>query len=161
MHYVTLVHVAPYTPQSILDVHYSPVAATEASYVPASVTLNLTLVVHVEPQVLFVGDIKVKTLRAMIKQINEENKGVHTREYCSPFSVEIRTALCPDGYQVNNKLMHNKTSDPNTHIDNFVDEMKAYQVFLLARCHYFLITLTDMANKWYKELPPESIYART
>ena len=72
--------------------------------------------------------------------------------------MEIRMARAPDGYQLNDKLVYDGTSDPYTHVINFVDEMEAYQVCPLARCRYFPITLSGVAKRWSQDLAPGSIY---
>lgn len=102
--YVTQAPVAPYVPQAVVGAYYSLVVAIGAPYTPPPVTLNHTPAILVALPVLPVGEITIETPRAMIMQINEENKGVPTGKYRSPVSIEIRTAPCLDRYQVTTNL---------------------------------------------------------
>ena len=52
-------------------------------------------------------------------------------------------------------------SNPSDHLDVFNDQMDLLQVNNLAKCRCFAITLTQVAKKWFHNLPANSIQSWT
>ena len=101
------------------------------------------------------GD-QIQELREQLEAIAMDDEMAQwNRE--SLFSEEIREALLPQGFKMPTITPYKGKTDPQEHVYNFNYQMDLLLVPEPTHCRAFAVTLTKIAEKWFRKLEPKSI----
>ena len=100
---------------------------------------------------------EINELRPRLEKLAARNTKAAQFASTSLFSVEIQQAPLPAGFRMPTMAAYEGKTDLLDHLDAFNDQMDLLQVTLLARCQWFMDTLSGTAKKWIRQIVPETI----
>ena len=109
-----------------------------------------------EPVVSLIND-EINELRARLEKLASRNIEAAQFTSISLFSTEIQQAPLPAGFKMPTMETYEGKTDPLDHLDAFNDQRDLLQVTTLARCRYFIVTLSRTAKKWIRQVEPETV----
>ena len=95
-------------------------------------------------------------LRARIEDLIVRADGVGNDNH-SLFTQEIKEEPLPHGFKMPQIPSYEGKTDPRDHLDAFNDQMDLIQVNDLSKYRCFVVTLTQVAKKWFNKLPANLI----